>query len=155
MFYGNLAQLGKKSNSVIRSRSVTGSKIGVMSYQWRMSLYVVIIQNVVQHSGERDLILFGKIPVSTIELPKRRFQTFLDIFLPEKLIWKSHRPQNKTFIRGATRTSFVIRWWYPHSCCQWHKKDLSDSWIKDTRWKVMVILGYWTLHHFHTQTQQS
>ena len=30
--------------------------------------------------------------------------------------------------------------------------DLSNSWIKDTRWKVMIILGYWTLHHFHTQT---
>ena len=42
----NLAQLGKKSNSVIRSRSVM-VKIGVMSYQWRVSLYVVIIQNVV------------------------------------------------------------------------------------------------------------
>ena len=37
-----------------------------------------------------------------IELPKRRFQTFLDISLPEKLIGKSHRPQNKTFIRGAS-----------------------------------------------------
>ena len=34
-----------------------------MSYQWRVSLYVVIIQNVVQHSGEGDLILFGKIPL--------------------------------------------------------------------------------------------
>ena len=46
--------------------------------------------------------MFGKIPVPTIELPKRRFQTFLDISLPEKLIGKSHRPQNKTFIRGAS-----------------------------------------------------
>ena len=45
--------------------------------------------------------------------------------------------------------------WYHHSCCQWHKEDLSNSWIKDTRWKVMIILGYWTLHHFHTQTLQS
>ena len=51
---------------------------------------------------------------------------------------------------------FVIQWWYHHSyCCQWHKEDLSNSWIKDTRWKVMIILGYWTLHHFHTQTLQS
>ena len=40
-----------------------------MSYQWRVSLYVVTIQNGVQHSGEGDLILFGKIPVPTIELP--------------------------------------------------------------------------------------
>ena len=68
MFYGNLAQLGKKSNSVIRSRSVM-VKFGVMSYQWRLSLHVVIIQNVVEHSGEGDLILFGEIPVPTIELP--------------------------------------------------------------------------------------
>ena len=44
--------------------------------------------------------MFGKIPVPTIEHPKRRFQTFLDIFLPEKLIGKSHHPKNKTFIRG-------------------------------------------------------
>ena len=38
MFYGNLSQLGKKSNSVIRSRSVIGSKIGVMPDQWSASL---------------------------------------------------------------------------------------------------------------------
>ena len=30
MFYGNLSQIGKKSNSVIRSRSVIGSQICVM-----------------------------------------------------------------------------------------------------------------------------
>ena len=45
--------------------------------------------------------------------------------------------------------------WYPNSCCQWHADDLSDSLIKDIRWKVMVILWYWTLHRFHTQTLQS
>ena len=54
-----------------------------------------------------------------------------------------------------TQPSFVIRWWYPHTCCKWNEEDLCDSWIKDTRWKVMAILGYWTLHHFHTQTLQS
>ena len=63
---------------------------------------MVIIQNVVQHSGEGDLILFGKIPLPTLELPQRRPQTFLYISLPEKLIGKTHRPQNKTFIRGAS-----------------------------------------------------
>ena len=42
----NLEQFAKKSNSVIRSGSVM-VKIGVMSFQWRVSLYVVIIQNVV------------------------------------------------------------------------------------------------------------
>ena len=51
---------------------------------------------------ERGLILFDKIPVPTIELPYRRSQTFYYISLPEKLIGKSHRPQNKTFIRGAS-----------------------------------------------------
>ena len=40
----NLAQLGKQSDSVIRSRSVIWSKIGVMSDQWRVSLYMVILQ---------------------------------------------------------------------------------------------------------------
>ena len=44
-------------------------KIGVMSYQQRMSLYMVIVQNFMWHSGEGDLILFNKIRVPTIELP--------------------------------------------------------------------------------------
>ena len=60
-----------------------------------------------------------------------------------------------SFLCNKIHPSFVIRWWYHHSCCQWHKEDLSNSWIKDTRWKVTIILGYWTLHHFHTQTLQS
>ena len=46
---------------------------------------------------EGDLVLFDKIPVATIERPWRWSQTFLYIFLPEKLIGKSHRPQSKTF----------------------------------------------------------
>ena len=41
-------------------------------------------------------------PDSTIELPEGQFQTFPEISLPKKLIWKSHRYQNKTFIRGAS-----------------------------------------------------
>ena len=36
MFYRNFSQLGKRSNSVIRFRSVIGSKIGVMSDQRRV-----------------------------------------------------------------------------------------------------------------------
>ena len=66
MFYGNLSQLGIKPISVIRSRSGTGSKIGAISYQWRLSLYMVILQNAMLHSGEGDLILFDKIPGMTI-----------------------------------------------------------------------------------------
>ena len=38
MFYGDLMLLGKMSNSVIRSRSVIGSKMGVMPDQWRVSM---------------------------------------------------------------------------------------------------------------------
>ena len=60
-----------------------------------------------------------------------------------------------SFVCTETQPSFVIRWWYPHSHCQWYEADLSDSWIKDTRWKVLVILWYWTLHRFHTQMLQS
>ena len=37
--------------------------------QWRVLLYTVILQSVVLHSGAWDLILFGKNPVPTIELP--------------------------------------------------------------------------------------
>ena len=43
--------------------------MGVLSNQGRMSVYMVILQNVVQHSGEGVFILFDKIPVPTIELP--------------------------------------------------------------------------------------
>ena len=59
--YGDLVQIGKKSNSVIRSRSVTGSNIGVISYQWRMSQYMVILHKFVQHSGEGNHILFDSL----------------------------------------------------------------------------------------------
>ena len=48
--------------------------------------------------------MFGKIPVPTIELPKRRFQTFLYISLPEKLIGKSNRPQKMCLIRTEILT---------------------------------------------------
>ena len=60
-----------------------------------------------------------------------------------------------SFLSLETQLSFVIRWWYPHTSCQWHEEDFSDSWIKYTRWKVMAILWYWTLHRFDTQTLQS
>ena len=60
-------------------------------------------QNVIWHSWERNFVLFYKIPVSTmIKLLQWRFQAFLDVSLFEKLIWKSCRPQSKTFIQRAT-----------------------------------------------------
>ena len=46
MFYGNLQNLVIRSKSVIKSSSVIGSQIGVMSDQLRVSLYTVMSQNV-------------------------------------------------------------------------------------------------------------
>ena len=46
--------------------------------------------------------MFDKIAVSTTKLLQCRFQAFLDVSLSEKLIWKSCRPQNETFIWGAS-----------------------------------------------------
>ena len=46
MFYGNLQNLVKRSKSVIKSSSVISSQIGVMSDQLRVSLYMVMSQNV-------------------------------------------------------------------------------------------------------------
>ena len=63
--------LVKTSNSVnsYRPSSVTRSLVTVVSDQWRVSLHMVMLQNVMYHSGEGVFILFDKIPVSTIELP--------------------------------------------------------------------------------------
>ena len=46
MFYGNLQNLVIKSKSIIKSCSVISSQIGVMSDQLRVSLYIVMSQNV-------------------------------------------------------------------------------------------------------------
>ena len=46
MFYGHLQNLVIKSKSVIKSSSVISSQIGVMSDQLRVSLYMVMSQNV-------------------------------------------------------------------------------------------------------------
>ena len=46
MFYGNLKKLVIRSKSVIKSSSVISSQIGVMSDQLRVSLYMVMSQNV-------------------------------------------------------------------------------------------------------------
>ena len=48
---------------------------------------------------EGDFILFDKIPVSIMD--QRRFQMLPDISLSEKLIGKSHYPNNKAFTKGA------------------------------------------------------
>ena len=46
MFYGDLQNLVIRSKSVIKSSSVISSQIGVMSDQLRVSLYMVMSQNV-------------------------------------------------------------------------------------------------------------
>ena len=46
MFYGNLQNLVIRSKSVIKSSSVICSQIGVMSDQLKVSLYMVMSQNV-------------------------------------------------------------------------------------------------------------
>ena len=68
-----------------------------MSDQLRMSLQYGKASEFHVTYGREVFILFYEIPVSTIELPKRRFQTSPDISLPEKLIGKSHRPKMKHF----------------------------------------------------------
>ena len=47
MFYGNLQNSVIRSKSVLKSSSVMSSQIGVMSYQSRVSLYMVMSQNVI------------------------------------------------------------------------------------------------------------
>ena len=95
MFYG-------RSKSVLKSSSVISSQIGVMSDQSRVSLYMVMSQNVMYHLVEGDFIMFDEILILTIKPPEGRFQTVHDISLSEELRWKSRRPSNKTFIRGAS-----------------------------------------------------
>ena len=46
MFYGNLQNSVIRSKSVLQSSSVISSQIGVMSDQLRVSLYMVMSQNV-------------------------------------------------------------------------------------------------------------
>ena len=46
MFYGNLQISVIRSKSVLKSSSVINSQIGVMSDQFRVSLYMVMSQNV-------------------------------------------------------------------------------------------------------------
>ena len=53
-----------------------------------VTVYVVMPQNVMYHLGKEDFILSDEIPILTIELHMRQFQTFHDISMREKLIWK-------------------------------------------------------------------
>ena len=85
MFYVDLRNLVIRSKPVIRSRSVISAQNGVMSDQLRVSLYMVMSQNVIAHLGEGDFIMLNEIPISTIKLPEERFQTFPDISLSEEL----------------------------------------------------------------------
>ena len=68
MFYVNLIQLGKRSNSVIRARSVKGQNWFNVSSMEGVTVYGNPPECRVPF-GRGDLILFDKIPVPTIELP--------------------------------------------------------------------------------------
>ena len=102
MFYGNTAELSNNLKTVIRSSLVTRSRFSEISYQWRVSPYNdhVLECQVTFWRGRLHNVLWD--PYSTIELPEGQFQTFPEISLPKKLIWKSHSYQNKTFIREAS-----------------------------------------------------
>ena len=63
MFFGNLPQFGKKVKVGVRSSSVTRSQINEMSNQWRVSLYMVMSQNVMSNLGEGYLIMFDEIKI--------------------------------------------------------------------------------------------
>ena len=65
MFFGNFSDFGKKVKLDNNVHSVTKSQVSVMSDQWRASLHMVMLQNIMQHSEEGDFILFNKIPVSS------------------------------------------------------------------------------------------
>ena len=82
MFYEHLpldyeVQFGNKVN------------IGVMSDQLIMSLYMGMHMNF--NLGEGDFKIFDETPISTIELPDRRFQTISDIFLAKKNEFQSQQ----------------------------------------------------------------
>ena len=82
------------TNSVIRAR------VSVMIVQWMVSLHMVMLQNIIVHMREKDLILFYKILITTKKFGRDDLKRSLDISLHEKPVWKSHRFQNKTFVRG-------------------------------------------------------
>ena len=89
------------SKLVIRSSSVTISRFSEMSDKLRIALYMIMSQNVMWDLGDGDSIMFDEIPISTIELPERQFQTFPDISLLEKL-HESHTTLRIKFIKGAS-----------------------------------------------------
>ena len=70
------------SKTVIRSSSVTMVRFSECLINGRChcictECHVTFVKG--------DFIIFHEITISTVELPEGRFQTFPDIFLPEKL----------------------------------------------------------------------
>ena len=78
------------------------------------ALDIVITKNAMWHLGEGDFIMFDKISLSTIELPKRRFQTFPDKSLPEKIYMKVAPQYNVKFVRLDCELS-IWKWTKVHS----------------------------------------
>ena len=50
MFYGTYQKSVKRSNSVTRSMA------GVINDRWRVSLYMVMLQNVIKQSGKGNIV---------------------------------------------------------------------------------------------------
>ena len=92
MFYGNLPKFGNKVK--------IGNKAQFTNWCNVWSIEGVAVYGHVQEYrvtfGRGRLHNVWEITISTIKLPEGRFQTFPDKSLSEELIWKSHRPYNKT-----------------------------------------------------------
>ena len=84
--------LAIRSKSVIRSSLVTRSRF----------VYGHVPECRV-HLGDPDAIMFDEIPTSTIQLPSRRFQTFPDISLLEKLINMKFAPSSELNIHKRSK----------------------------------------------------
>ena len=87
--------------------------------------------------GRGDFITFAEITISTIEIPERLFQTFPHISLPEKLTWKSHRSQNKTFIRGAS-PGIPYELWDKHTI-GWRRWNIATQDMKFCDMEVEIV----------------
>ena len=94
MFFGHLLEFGNKVKGGNKIPFGVSCSYNILSTE--VSLHIVKLQNIHIESGNGYFILFDKIPILTIELPQRRFQTFPDILvsLAEKLIRKPCHPQN-------------------------------------------------------------
>ena len=103
-------------NSVIRSKSEIRSSSVSKSRFWSIEGDTVYGHATeCQHSGEINLILFDEIPISTIELPKRRFQiyparkAYTIIILAPPSEWYIHKRNTAWHIVWTVRRNLTKR----------------------------------------------